>query len=310
MIKRGHVLAAVIMSISVSVLSGCQGSSTKDVSTVSEPVKNVEAVSTNSYKNTINEFNYVVDRGASTEDAIRFIDKNISKVTKEDASEMMVKLEELQGKEKLKLEGMYSVETIQEKFVKEYNMKDGLNQISSIKDEDLKKLLTETENSGFKVETAEGFYFPVIDYSLYKKCSSYVTEDIASYINLMSVESDNAAAKDAGLMISWTEVFKRAQSQEKFLNEYGNSRKTEDVKKLYQGYLTFILFGANNTPLFAYDSKVMVPDAQKAYSDFLSNSKDSSLYKTVSDYFEIIKKNNYKLNDEVDKFRKSIIKTE
>ncbi len=62
------------------------------------------------------------------------------------------------------------------------------------------------------------------------------------------------------MVIGWDDVLDRAMNQEKFINQYPNSVKIDDVKKLYTKYVGFILFGLNNMPLFSYDSKVILYD--------------------------------------------------
>jgi hypothetical protein len=165
-------------------------------------------------------------------------------------------------------------------------------------------LLITTKNNGYKIETAEGFYFPVIDYSLYKKYRQNVTPDMAAYIDIMAIESAKTPIKDAALVIGWQEVLQRAKTQEQFIKEYGSSAKSEDMKQLLKRYLVFSLYGANNTPLFSYENKQMVPVAKKAYLEAAFDANNGSFSKLMNDYLTILKKNEYKLTKEVDEFRK------
>src|SRR5690554_6132018 len=91
-----------------------------------------------------------------------------------------------------------------------------INEINKILDQELKELLIETRNSGYKVETAEGMFFPIIDYQFYKQFTSYLSNDMENYIKIMSVESKEVPAKDAALVIGWDEILNRALSQEEF----------------------------------------------------------------------------------------------
>ncbi|TEB15874.1 hypothetical protein Psfp_01817 [Pelotomaculum sp. FP] len=100
--------------------------------------------------------------------------------------------------------------------------------------------------------------FPIIDYSFYKKFSAFVTPDLKDYIDIMAEESDQVPAKDAALVIGWDEVLRRALNQEEFINAYKDSMKVDEVRELYKKYLTFTLYGLNNTPLFSYESVLIV----------------------------------------------------
>src|SRR5690554_8048168 len=53
--------------------------------------------------------------------------------------------------------------------------------------------------------------------------------------------------------------------------------KIVDMKDLYQKYLNFIFFGLNNTPLFSYDSNMMVTEARNTYLETRSEEHTSEL---------------------------------
>jgi hypothetical protein len=157
------------------------------------------------------------------------------------------------------------------------------------------------------VETAEGTFFPIMDYEFLKKYSPYASDDIKEYINIMAVESNKVPAKDAALVIGWDEVVERALAQQAFIEKYGSSDKVEAVKELNKRYLTFMLYGLNNTPLFSYEDKTMNKEAKEAYQNAIKDNKDNALIKTLSSYMELLEKSGYKFTEEADKFRKAAV---
>ncbi|MPN48565.1 hypothetical protein SDC9_196175 [bioreactor metagenome] len=163
------------------------------------------------------------------------------------------------------------------------------------------------KENGYKIETAEGMYYPVIDYSIYQKYDSMLPGDIAAYHNLMAAESNKAAAKDAALVISWNEVIQRALAQEKFLSQYENSAKAAEVKELYKRYVVFTFYGANNTPLFDYETKTMNKEAKDAYEQAAGLDANSKLLTQLKSYLTILANNHDKLTDEVNQFRKAAV---
>ncbi len=253
------------------------------------------------------EFNSLIGNAVDLVKTVEFIDTNIQLASQENASTIINKLGELQ-KQYLPIleEKYYANDTIQSKINSIYTSDFDINKISSIQDEELKDLLTETLNSGYKIKTAEGMYFPIIDHKLYDKYSLYVTPDMKEYIDIMSTESEKAPAKDAALVIEWDELLKRSLSMEKFINKYPESIKVNEIKKLYENYTSFILFGLDNTPLFHYDTKAINSKAKAAYIAVAENNRDSKLADTLRDFLDILEKNNYKLTVEVDNYRKSI----
>lgn len=306
-------IGAAVLTVTIAALGLLVGCSEKvtpkqDSPVLSQPAQNTPAAtSSDKQKNVMDEFKAMVAKNATLPEMISFVSKNISSVSSENASGMVVQLEELQKKYLPKLEEKYSTEDIQKKINAVYKPGFDISKLEGIQDKELKDLLVETRDSGYKIETAEGMYFPITHYELYKAYSGNVTPDLREYISIMAVESNKVPLKDAGLMISWEEVLNRAFNQEKFLNTYKNSVKANDVKSLLDRYMSHIFFGTNNTPLFSYETKEMVPEAKAAYEKGMANNKDTVLAKALNGFMEQVKKSNYKLTDAVDKFRKDTL---
>jgi hypothetical protein len=253
----------------------------------------------------MNDFLSLTQNDISVEEVANFIKNNIAEVSQEDASKMVDAFEKIQKNSYQQYEELFFNDNIQNKVNNEY---ESIKTQADIKDAELRDLLTKTKNSGYKVETAEGTYFPVIDYSFYKDFSSYVTSDMKDYIDIMAVESDKVPAKDAALVIGWDEVIERALNQEEFINKHKDSIRISEVEQLYNKYLTFTLYGLNNTPLFQYGTKTMNPKAKEDYSKAVADTGNSDYLKTLSEYMDLVKDNNYQLTSEVENFRDNATK--
>ncbi|WP_077712759.1 hypothetical protein [Desulforamulus ferrireducens] len=247
-------------------------------------------------------------KGASPEEIANFITDNIAKVPKEDGSQMVDTLEQVQREQLPQFEALFMEGAWQSKLANHYqaNNYQGITDPSAIQDAELKTFLEKVTKNGYKVETAEGTFFPIIDYEFYEKFSPYVTADRKDYIEIMSVESQQVPAKDAALVISWDEVLKRAQNQEKFLTTHKDSVKAAEVKKLYQQYVVYTLYGLNNTPLFSYETNTIDPEAKKSYLAAVKNPRHSEYLKMLSGYLDLLAKNNYVLTDEVKQYRDKV----
>lgn len=152
---------------------------------------------------------------------------------------MINEFEMIQKKNLSRIEEKFYDSEIQNKIYEMYEPEFDLNKINDrntinmINDQELRELLLEIRSSGYKVETAEGMFFPIINYEYYQRYSFYVSSDMKEYIEIMTAESNKVPAKDAALVITWDEVLKRALSQEKFIIQYPESLKINDVKDLY-----------------------------------------------------------------------------
>ena len=254
------------------------------------------------------EFQTITQKGAGVEEVAGFINNNIADVFQEDASKMVDELERIQKEFLPQLDSMFIEGDLQNKINNEYKSILEQSDISDIKDSGLQELISKTKNGGYKVETAEGMYFPIIDYECYKKFSAHVTADMRDYIDIMAVESNKVPAKDAALVISWDEIVKRALSQESFINTHNDSVKINEIRQLHQKYVVFTLYGSNNTPLFSYDAKTLNPQAREAYSNAVANSGNSEFIKDLEGFLDVVKNNDYKLTNQVEQYRTNISK--
>lgn len=307
--KRKILIAIIALTLSLQI--GCTNGNKQNEGNNLDNGNKVEQEqnedSKTDEKEIIAQLNEVVKDNENLSEAIEFINSNISKVSKETASQMVDILEKTQKANLTTIEDKYYEGEIQEKL---FNMKksvEELNKLEDINDEEIKELITETRSFGYKVETAEGAHFPIIDYSFLKKYSTYVTDDMKEYIEIMSIESDNVPAKDAAFMITWDEILNRALKHEKFINEYKDSTKLNDVKELYNKYVYFIFNGLDNTSLFDYPSNMMASEAKASYLAAIENKDNSELLKELSGFMEVLKGANYRLIDEVQKYREEAI---
>ncbi|SMC97711.1 hypothetical protein [Sporomusa malonica] len=294
-----------LIIVLVLAVSGCAN---KEASPIQKPTKQhaVENAA-DKEKAVMDNFNALMQKKDVTiPEIIKFNDDHIAAVSKANASTMVIGLEKVQHEKLTKMQDKFADNEAVQKIIAKSYQNGIVNSISSIENKDVKDLLVESQNSGYKVETAEGMYFPVIDYSFYKKYQNAVTRDIAAFIDIMAIESDKTPIKDAGLMISWAEILKRATTQERFIKEYNNSAKIEDMRQLLKRYATFALYGANNTPLFSYDTKQMVPEAKQTYLETMFDVNHGSFSKAMIGYLAVLKKSGYRLTNEVQEYRNKV----
>lgn len=285
------------------LLTGCTSNTdqgAKPAPTVQEP-QNYDAVIMDNYEK-------LIERGAEPKEVFEFLDEYANALSKENVALIVNDLEKLQKEYIGELEEKYYESTdIQAVLAKLYLAKKDINDPKNIEVDALKNLVDETIKGGYKVETSEGMFYPIINYSAYKGYSAFLPEDINGYIDLMSAESDKVPAKDAALVIGWDELIERALKQEAFIGKYPNSSKLPEASELYSKYKTFVFLGLNNTPLFSYDGKVMVEDARNAYENVDFTTNQSQLKKDLKDFMVLLTDSNYKLTPEVERFRSAIL---
>ena len=237
-------------------------------------------------------------------EVIAYVDTHVGEVSRENAAKLALGLEQVQKDQLSAWQRLYEDSALQEEMAAVYQRHWSLDDLKQAEDETTRQIVAKTVASGYKVETAEGTFFPVIDYTFYQKYYEVMTADVRAYFTLMAVESEATPVKDAALMISWEEILRRAEAQEKFIEEYNTSTQVEPVRQLMERYITFALFGCNNTPLFSYDTKEMDPEAKEAFAAYIAKGSTGEFSALIKDYFEVLEKNDFRLTAEVEAYRK------
>ncbi|QJD82859.1 hypothetical protein [Cohnella herbarum] len=266
----------------------------------------VGTISAASPTSVVNQFEALLKQNQISK-AFTYLKAHIVEVNKSQATLMVLHLENAVKKQLPALQKRFEALSVQKGIGKAYKKGDSFdNVISRTTDKTLKGMLMSARDSGYKLETAEGFFFPVVNYTGFKIFADRVNSDISTYIDIMSVETEQAPLKDAALVIGYQQLVNRALSQEKFLSLYPHSNRANHIGNLLLSYRTLTYYGANNTPLFGYDYKLMNANAQKAYKAMLQRNdpKSSAYLNLLQQFMDVVEKNNYKLNAEVEKFRK------
>lgn len=114
---------------------------------------------------------------------VEYLDKHINKVSKEKASAMVLGLEAVQRANLAAWQQRYDDEVLQEKIRQLYGDRWSPQEIIGAATGDLRTLLLEIIAGGYKVETVEGQYFPVIDYTFYRKYHGALTRGWLPILN-------------------------------------------------------------------------------------------------------------------------------
>ncbi|WP_239614816.1 hypothetical protein [Cohnella mopanensis] len=144
-------------------------------------------------------------------------------------------------------------------------------QIQEIKDDSTRELVQQTVAGGYKLETAEGFVFPVVDYGQLLTYADKLSISMKAYLDVMATESDSATASDGGLIISWDELASRTLAAESYVVTFPDTPERAAIEQRYLNYLTLYLIGLDNTPIFDYDTFIILPEVKKQYEQMAAS---------------------------------------
>lgn len=304
--KSKGSIVAILIATAVALQAGSAEVCATGTSSFSKSVEASSSTHTNHANAVYNQFVKLTQQPAKLSEAISYLEKNIYAVSPHQATLMVLQLENAQNAALYSWEDQLTKPSIQDNLMKIYRTNDTFTDvIKRTNNNRLSAPLKDARDNGYKLETTEGMFFPIIDYERYKKYRSYVDMDIKNYIDIMAVESAVASSEDAGLMISWKEVAERALSQDKFVKLYPHSNRIEQIKTLYSQYAYITFYGLDNTPLFDYQDNSLDPEAEQAYLAILLANKveDSGYLKNLQAFLNILEQNKFKLNSTVEQYR-------
>ncbi|MBM3700559.1 MAG: hypothetical protein FJW68_06595 [Actinobacteria bacterium] len=240
---------------------------------------------------------------------LTLLDKNISGLGKENANKVLDSLQELliihetKYTDRLLFEKDGTYQQQLNDFV--LGLSQGIagelsrEQVLSIQDLELKDFLLEIFDNGYKLITAEGSWYPVIDYSRFNPYLDYLTDDYRAYFTFKKAESDKTFAKDAALIITWDELAQRVLSAEDFLIKFPQSSRYNEMGDSYFRYLMFYFTGLNNTPAFDYDTSKFKEEVISSYKSIISDPGNSLFFtvELIDKYLDVIAINNNTMNE-------------
>jgi len=220
-----------------------------------------------------------------------FLDENISKMGKDGAGHMLVSYEE------------YLLRYIDENpdeadvlgpFVEEDGSIDG----EKITDAGARDLFENLKAGSVAVLIFEDAPVMRVDYpSLLEKYEKYLPESLRLLYELDADAFIVPMSENATLNVSWEEILNRAYRAEKILREFpGDHLVQENAEWLFSKYLTTLLMGTTNTPVFDYETEVFSSDAKAAYTRFIRENPDAVLSDALTEYFTYLESIDYQLD--------------
>lgn len=154
---------------------------------------------------------------------------------------------------------------------------------------------------GFETYMAEGDYYLRYPYTNMTKLFD-VPQDWQDWLYILSKRQNDL--EDAGLMISVEELRKAIVSISDFIKKYPNFVAKDDADEKLKYYYFYYLDGIDNSPIYDYETNKVKPAYINSYKTFIDTNKDCIGYKTVENYYNKLKNNNFKYVERVGRWEK------
>ena len=299
----------IILIISTILLISLVGCNSKGVELGTEsPTKPVDGVPTKpveySREDIMKDFRNIVKSNNEPFLLAKFMDENISKVEMDDAVEMVKELEQLQLQyidkytdemfiEDYKRE-LWRLSETEEKLSLFFDMKN----IDKIENHGLKELMEKLLDGKYKLISMEGAFYPIIDYEALKIYNKYLSEEMKSYLDIKSMDSNMPTIIDAAIIIPFDELANKLVKVEEYMKKYPECPDCEEILRLYGAYLKLYLEGSDNTPIFNYANKTIKEEILSSYKK-TAKLENSITGNAVNRYINVIEENDNKIDDNV-----------
>ncbi len=252
----------------------------------------------------MNQYQTLVTENQPPSSILEFMDKNKQALSREDMDKAVTGLVDVQQRRLKDYEDKIFSPDINIKL-NSYKYED-LKQLDNVKEDNLKNLLKEAFGDGYKLSTSEGMHYLEIDYDqIFKLYSSYISEQVKLYLEIMAAESNKHFAADASLTIGLDELAGRIIKTEQFISNYPNFTRVNEIKRMHGYYLIAYLLGLNNSPAFDYETLKLKDSFQKSYDNTVSSYQNTKLAGTLEEYLALLKKSGLLRTDEIIKFANS-----
>lgn len=307
MINRKLIYLVLILVLAVSISACRKNTEVVEEEPTTPPVEEPLIEAPEDEKVVImEEFRIMVEEErASASELKDFIDQNLPVLGQLEGNKMISALEialirDLQGVN----ENLWELnsENELEEIVKDFSANDSnmfpKESIEEISDPDLKTFVKNIFNNHYKLISLEGMFEVIIDYQSLRIYDPKITDEWKEYLALRSIDSENPPFIDGALNINFDSLADRILKTENYLNRYISGERQEELIELYENKLMAYFKGLPNTPIAAYDNKVIFDNVLKSYEK--TSMSDGYVTSAMTYlYLEDIRNNNSIIDDNI-----------
>jgi hypothetical protein len=163
-----------------------------------------------------------------------------------------------------------------------------------------KDFLNNIRRNGFTLGIEDGTAYVRIDYDFYlQQFAPYVSATMNFYFQQANKEEKVRYMSDGGLMISPSSLADRIVFWENFLQQHPGFSFNQTVQSKLVEYTTFLLEGADNTPLFQNNSKELNPAYKTAFEHIINQYSSSKLASLVKPYVIALQQGDFKTQQQI-----------
>ena len=183
-----------------------------------------------------------------------------------------------------------------------------LNRNKNLNENDF-QILKKINHYGYKFDMIEGVILvSVADPGfILNNFSGLISHGLKLYITKVLEEIDAAGNPEAEIHNSPDEIVNRLLWWERFINNNPNFFLIDDCYSTYDGYLFTLMLGTVSNPAFNSTDQKLNEKFKKAYEKIINHHKGTKAAAMITQYYNILKKNNFTYSKESVKFAEQFL---
>jgi hypothetical protein len=171
---------------------------------------------------------------------------------------------------------------------------------------ELKSFKNNLEACGIDIFSTEGMYYlDVIPDFFYNNFKNRVSDGVAEFLNIRKDELKQGFSEDAGMLISFEDLYQRVKRWENFINKYPNTVYNDEANSYFTTYVETLMTGMDNSRVFDFDNNSLLPEVKTLYEKIIREGYESPSTKIISSYYTFLARHDFKENDSIQIFLKT-----
>ncbi len=246
------------------------------------------------------KFDELYNTKENTLELVEFIDENISNVDEPTATGWINSLEtELNRELEIHMNELFQrdpdMELMNIEGTSRYFSEE---KVDEIQNEELKNLVKELFATHYKLINVEGAFYPLVDYESLAGYNEYISQELGKYLEIKAMDSEAYPFSDGGRVISLEDLRNRIVETEKYLTDYQDGLRREEMVKEYRLKLRGYMEGLPNTPISDFEDGKIIPEVLEDFKK-AAQLEDTTTGKILKNYVDDIENNDFVIDEEI-----------
>lgn len=156
---------------------------------------------------------------------------------------------------------------------------------------------------GTNIFISEGMnYIDVLPDFFYHNFHNRVSAGVIEFLNIRKDELKQGFSEDAGMLISFEDLYARVKRWENFIVKNPNTVYSVEANSYYTIYLETLMTGMDNSRIFDTENNSLLPEIKKLYQKIAAENTKSPTSKIIASYYAFLARHDFKENDSIPVF--------